>query len=472
MNPAPDVDKTSFSGNNSCYLATASNMLAGAGYGNGTTVQARANNIYNTLINQFGIANGGWTDAALSWWLSSTNNTWTTNPYTLVTVYGNKSPMYPWSDANGAMKIANHLRSCDMVGLSISWPIAGSDIGSGGHAITSWGDGNWWPWEDYNKLLTSNTTNVRVADSDNDSGGDIQQYTYDSYSSPNPGGPNEGNGWYLNYNSNHPYIKHIITLSPTQTPAGNSNVQRVIGSFRITQNNKLNATDLHYKVRTDVEILSYNTRVSWDDKIIPAITETGSPRQELDVNWDFTNKPLPVNSMITITTEFMLRYWNAIAYDQVHFTYPEVKGPILPAIGWQINTPELKDASKIRNVTGGYIIASFEITDTINDKEKSFWGEYRLIHQYSFNQSPEYHSLILYGSDGYKIKNLKLGHSYGVPSDEDLWKFDNWLSSKTDTIIRLSQKPVKISIDWAGRLPYPEGENIEKSIPNINSKKR
>ena len=67
MNPPPDTDKVSLAGNNSCYLATAANMLAGAGYGDGASVQARATDIYGDLTGHFGIANGGWTDTALTW---------------------------------------------------------------------------------------------------------------------------------------------------------------------------------------------------------------------------------------------------------------------------------------------------------------------------------------------------------------------------------------------------------------------
>ena len=59
MNPPPDADKAFQTGNNSCYLATAANMLAGAGYGDGTTVQARADDIYGDLTGQFGTANTG-----------------------------------------------------------------------------------------------------------------------------------------------------------------------------------------------------------------------------------------------------------------------------------------------------------------------------------------------------------------------------------------------------------------------------
>ncbi len=68
MDPPPDADKPFLTNNNTCYLATAANMLAGAGYGTGTTVQARADDIYNDLTSQFGTTQGGWTDAAISWW--------------------------------------------------------------------------------------------------------------------------------------------------------------------------------------------------------------------------------------------------------------------------------------------------------------------------------------------------------------------------------------------------------------------
>ena len=118
------------------------------------------------------------------------------------------------------------------LGISISWPTASASIGTGGHAITGWGD------DGTSANLSNNTRKTKVSDSDNDSGGDVQTYSYDGYSNPNPSGPNEGNGWYFNYSSNHPYIKHIITLCPTTSPAGTTHTQKVVGSFRIHQGNK------------------------------------------------------------------------------------------------------------------------------------------------------------------------------------------------------------------------------------------
>ncbi|MEN8226315.1 MAG: hypothetical protein ABFS05_13245, partial [Bacteroidota bacterium] len=220
MDPPPDVDKAGGGGtDNSCWMATASNMLAGAGYGNGTTVQDRADDIYADMVANYGIANGGWTDAALSWWLSSTNNIWTTNPYTVVTVYGHKTRI-PWANAGGAQFVGNELRRCQFTGLSISWPQTGSS-GYGGHAITAWGDNMG------NGTLTTNPVSVRVTDSDKDTGGDVQEYTYDDYTSPNPGGANNGNGWYFDYSTNHPFIKHIITLCPTDDPSDETQTQKV-----------------------------------------------------------------------------------------------------------------------------------------------------------------------------------------------------------------------------------------------------
>src|SRR5210317_2045679 len=98
--PASDVDKEFISGNpgirngvpptdNSCWMAAASNLLAGAGYGNGATIQARAEDIYFDFLvwqeaidstNTHGTRDGGWIDAGLTWWLGSANNVWPSNP--------------------------------------------------------------------------------------------------------------------------------------------------------------------------------------------------------------------------------------------------------------------------------------------------------------------------------------------------------------------------------------------------------
>ena len=47
--PPPDANKPYTASDASCWLATAANVLAGAGYGTGATVQVRADEIYNEL---------------------------------------------------------------------------------------------------------------------------------------------------------------------------------------------------------------------------------------------------------------------------------------------------------------------------------------------------------------------------------------------------------------------------------------
>ncbi len=447
MKPPADSDKPLPvpTGDNSCWMHAASNMLAGAGYGNGTTLQARADDIFNQMNTQYGTAGSGWIDAALQWWLGSANNTWTNNPYTVITVLGNKNPPTPWANQNGPRDFGNYLRSCDIIGVSTSVPTGAG--GTRGHAITGWGDNI-----TGSGTLTTNPTQIRLTDSDTDNGGNVQVYTYDTYTNPNPGGVNEGNGWYINYGTPHRYIKHIVTLSRTTSGLGANSVM-VQGSYQIHQKSKEPATDLHYRVGTDVDILTYRTWLNWDGT--PTITEA-QPRREITVDWDFRKNVIPYCTWITINTEFVEPSWNSISYRDVHFTYPNGKTVKLPDISWKIETPIIQNAYSIPNVTGGYVIGSFDIIDPKVPEEPAV--RYRFVHQYLYNQSPEIHTFFLNGTPGYQIKNVNFTHSYGYPTKEELWKFEKWMSYEKDTIRILGEQPMKISIDWKGRLPYPEGD--------------
>ncbi|NOQ96508.1 MAG: hypothetical protein GQ555_07840 [Desulfobacterales bacterium] len=493
MDPPADVDKAGVANppivnDNSCFMATAANMLAGAGYGNGTTLQDRANDIYNDLIawqtdalNPTGLAEGGWTDTALSWWLSSNNNNWPNNPYKVVTVYGNKAgpvelhrPKPPWNNANGAQFIANELRRCQMLGLSISWPTNAvcNDpahipanhpanhpiIGSGGHAITCWGDNG------RDSELNSNPGKVRITDSDRDDGGNVTMHEYDSYTNPNPGGANEGNGWYFDYTNNHPYIKHIVTLCPTDDPTDATLTQKVTGSFTLHQFALNDATDLHYEVGTDVNILTYKTTIDWNTTNKPEITED-SPRRNLTVDWDLSDKPVPHCTDITITTEFILPLYNAIWYRNVGFTYPGGLIAILVDLKFLVQTPLVPNAERIRDVSGGYVIGAFDIMLPEQRGERGT-SQFRFIHEYSFNQNPEEHVLLLSGNKDLAVTNIRIGHSYGYLMPEELWKFEDWMTKIPREVINLREEPAEIKIDWDGRLPYPQGEDITGIIPD------
>jgi hypothetical protein len=359
---------------------------------------------------------------------------------------------------NGAQYIGNQLRECNFVGLSISWPTnAAGVIGSGGHAITAWGDLSG------DGTLTGNPGTVRLTDSDNDTGGDVQGYVYDTYTSPNPGGANEGNGWYFNYDPNHPYIKHIVVLSAATNAAGNRLAQRVVGSYRLHQRQERPATDLHYRVGTDVDILSYKTTIDWSTGTPPSITEA-TPRRSLTVDWDLSAKSVPYCTWVTITTEFILPVWNAIQYNDVRFTYPGLEPMKLPDIRWEMKTPFLRNASTIRNVTGGYVIGAFDIVETASQRKVA---DYRFVHQYSYNQSPEEHTFILAGPTGFAAANFRFGHSYGSLDTGALWGFEKWMTRVPDGRVMLGAGPVEVPVVWTGLLPYPEGEDIRGRIPDI-----
>lgn len=471
INPVADADKSPFppqATDMTCWMATASNMLAGSGYGTGTTVQQRSDDIYADMVTQYGTLNRGWPQTALQWWLNSANNTNSGNPYRLVTFHGNTS-MYPWNRSDLPQFMANELRKCHFLGLVFSWPTNelhpdGSPmIGRGGHATTPWGD------HLTREQVTVNPFSIIMSDSDREDGGDRQTYFYDSYQNPNPGGPNEGSGCYFNYSSNHPYIRGVVTLEPVDDITDNWQTQIVVGSYKIHQGKRVNAIDLHYTVGTDVQILSYRTTIDWDPFLTPSITESQPVRNSIKVDWDLKSKPVRWCSFVTITTEFVEPNWNGIYYRDVHFTYPEGPWIYIPDIEWRLETPLVRDADKLKNVVGGYVIGSFEVVNSINDSTVNNVYEYRFIHQYSYNQDPEKHILQIMPARGLVIQNLKLGHSYGKPAPEDLWKFENWMTRESRQI-EITDRALEYRIDWTGKLPYPEGIDVTDAIKDINEK--
>ncbi|MCJ7576711.1 MAG: hypothetical protein MUO80_08610 [Dehalococcoidia bacterium] len=433
MDPPPDVDKSAHghTGTMTCWQATAANMLAGAGYGDGTTVQQRADDIYNELVAHYGTANGGWPDTALSWWLGSTHNTWAgSNPYTVVTFYGNRQKTV-YSNTALPKDIGNELRRCEMVGLSIGDPAC-----TWWHEITIWGDSGG------NGTLTTNPAQVIVTDSDSDTGGDVQTYTYSAY----------GNGWKISYPGT-PYITDYTTLCPTDEPSDNVLTQKVVGSYRIHQDNETPATDLHYRVGTDVDILTYRTTIDWATDKPPTIVESveGNMRW-LTVDWDLSNNPVPYCTWVTITTEFVLPYWNAIWYEDVYFTYPD-SGSLLPPFWWELHTPELTDTN-LPDICGGYVVGSFDLF--ADEGGENLIGQYRLLHEYDYFQDPELHYFVLMAAaeePGAFVGNLRFGHSYGFLDADFLREFQDWMTYYPQ-IVPLAQG-IEVKLDWDGLLPYP-----------------
>jgi hypothetical protein len=49
--------------------------------------------------------------------------------------------------------------------------------------------------------------------------------------------------------------------------------------------------------------------------------------------------------------------------------------------------------------------------------------------------------------------------------NEALWNFKEWLTDRRGTRMLFDKTPTDIKIDWKGKLPYPEGEDIKGRIP-------
>ena len=237
-NPPPDVDKAGHGhGNNpTCWIAAASNLLAGAGYGDGNNVQERADDIYNEMVVHYGANSCGWDDTAMNWWLQDANNKWkNSNPYTVVNYHGDKNNRPPYAITNLPEIIGDNLRKCDFLSLSIRRPTCNSSTGTGGHSVACWGDSG----ADVNDI-NSNPAKVKISDSDFwDATQAVQTYTYDDYNSPNPNDTddcNEGHGWYFDYwTTCHWYIDGYFSLKAT-TDGNNPNVRTLVTSAQFTYN--------------------------------------------------------------------------------------------------------------------------------------------------------------------------------------------------------------------------------------------
>jgi hypothetical protein len=112
------------------------------------------------------------------------------------------------------------------------------------------------------------------------------------------------------------------------------------------------------------------------------------------------------------------------------------------------------------NITGGYVVGSFDLIDNFAPGGPTVVGEYRFMHEYDYMQDPEYHSFYLQEIDpstSYYVSNIRFGHTYSFFDTEQLWSFDDWMTY-SPTMQPLSAG-VNMTLDWTGRLPYPQGEN-------------
>jgi len=474
MNPPPDVDKVDHghATKPTCWVAAGSNLLAGAGYGDGNNVQERADEIYNEICKNLCDCNKtGWDDTAIQKWLQSGFNTQkNTNPYTLVRIYGNRTThqRYPYSRTDLPQLVGNHLRRCNFLSLSSSKVDCNDvNVGKDGHSTACWGDDG----DDVNDINT-NPDKVKISDSDYwNISPPVQTYTYDDYNNPNPDECNEGVGWYFNYNESddHRYIDGYVTLEPNTDAFPNPRV--LTASARFNYNGGLPfALDLHYKIASNKRILSYRTSIDWDTNNAPTFTEDTN---WVNVSWDLSDNPVAIGKTITVTAEIVVPYddvnGNSISIDSVWWGPLNLK-PIPGAVfrGRHFELPGGPGMSYIPNMCGGYIVCACMIFSNSSGAPPPV-GEYRWVLDYDYYQDPCRHDITfepnLAGPGPYYMGYFRFGHSYGFLMDDELQTFNNWKTIVYSTTPFPLLGTRTFTLDWTGQLPYPKGQDLVNPVP-------
>ena len=135
--PIPDVNKSPFPPSptdGSCWLASAANLLAAAGYGAGGGVaQQRAQNIYNQLTAAYGTLSGGAPDQAISYWLAWYGKNPASPDYNPALSYTDVSAEYRTLTQTDYSFLQAELYRCQYVGVQFDNPA---------HAVTlvGWDD--------------------------------------------------------------------------------------------------------------------------------------------------------------------------------------------------------------------------------------------------------------------------------------------------------------------------------------------
>ncbi len=465
MSSPPDVDKYfhGHSGSNSCWMATAANMLAAAGYGTGATVQARADAIYLQMIGNWSIQTPGWPDAAIQWWLSSGHNNWPTNPYIWIGVRGNRELNISWSNSAVPQIIGNKIRKCEYAGVAFFW--TGYNTG---HVTPVWGDEGRTA-ENYDWQIQNNPTKIIMSDSDRgdaqDGKQDLQNYTY-TYTTLSG-----KKAWTLNYGGPgglDPWIRCISTLarSTIDPQTTYTRRQRIIGSYKVTKPGIIpDATKLHYVVGPQSgTLLLYDTYIDWDTNSTPKVVPSIGTPKELTVDWDLSDNPVPFGATVTITTEMGSADGGGIWYKNVGFPgiYANIPDFGMDAIHNQLGSNPFDPNDP--DMTGGYIYGSMNITDGDGNN-----GEFRFVKGYDYDQDPEWHNVIVSphpeATEVYQISNLRFGHAYGLPDDTNsLWEFSEWWSFFPGPYELIpTGPPHEFELNWAGHglLPYPTSNNYK-----------
>jgi len=456
VNPPPDINQDETLRININWQVAAANMLASSGYGAGKGIQEQADNIFAQINEHFGNKNTGWTDAALEWWLHSEHNVWQNNPYKLITVIGYKESKKPWADPEGSMKLGQMAREGHFLAIGITWPSHYSLAGNQGtHILNYIGDSQ------KKKRVREAPEHIRVTDPFRNKGGSIQTYKYDDFKSPNPEGIPSGEGWYFNYDENHPYIFMVTILSPVDDPAENSLCNFNLTSLRMKHHGSGGITNFSITTETDSNLAGFHLSIDRPIKREPKVSEEISRRRNITFEWNLSTRTKTESAWLTATAEVMTGNLHEMIIKDAVFSDKENDDiPGLPFLQWNIVTDEVRNVL-IPNISGGYIIGRLELykPDSI---ENELTGELIFETRYSMFESPGHHSFTVAADSGYLITNISLGHSYEYLPMDDLWDFTNWISM--EKMDGSSSDSVTIKNSWT-HLNYPEAGSYFKRSP-------
>jgi hypothetical protein len=416
QNPPSDINQPP---DLSCWKATASNMLAGAGYGDGSTLEQRAADIYSELVRE--MDNGaGHIKTALQRYICALSGASTSNSYKVFNAHGHTDPFH-WNNDQAPSFIGSALRQCDFVGLTLgryrgriyaheTW----------GHTVTAWGD------EQDDGPLTVDPSLVKITDS-------------------NPAIPNNPYGYSI-YNYELRAHDTIVVDGPYGTPLGVAETPDV-GEAHYLGNYDAYGSTRWFLVNA----------VTLEKGNVPCPHSGALAISAHQIDPSPPTKPEVIHSRTAVSRGTTLHYRSI----RLKMPTPDIKNR-LPDASIKLLTQSKPNAAMIPNVTGGYVVGAFRVAKKKSSGRWEQLGEYRFFQQYHYDQDPERHVFYLRGPSGFSVSHIRFGHSYGYLSEKSLLNFDSWL---TDLAARriLGGTTIKIKIDWPGKLPYPQGAGI---LPN------
>jgi len=118
------------------------------------------------------------------------------------------------------------------------------------------------------------------------------------------------------------------------------------------------------------------------------------------------------------------------------------------------------------NMCGGYVVCAFMVfADQMGGMPV---GEYRYQFDYDYYQNPEQHMITFQpeGTGTYYMGFFRFGHSYGLLTDEELDAFYDWKNVEEPGPPFPPLAPRTFVLNWAGQLPYPQGQDLINPEPN------